>query len=82
VISPVGGFNPEAKAFRDEVKAWSRGINATAHFSASFVDGYNLLLRYRLQLKNVANLKDEQVPEARELFEQYKQLIKPGEVSR
>lgn len=77
-ISPAGGFNPEARMFRAEVKEWSRTMNNTGHVSASLADGFNTVLRYNFNMRNVMKLADNQVPAARELFEKYKQLF--GEV--
>ncbi|MFD1430593.1 hypothetical protein [Lacticaseibacillus mingshuiensis] len=80
-LSPTGGFNPEAKAFKDDVKSELRIIYAAKYTDGStgayrLVEGFNSIARFILGLRSMAGLTDEQVPEARKLFEQYKQLLK------
>lgn len=74
-----GARFPEAMAFKREVDDWLQ--KHTTQWN-SHKQGFNALLRERFDMRNVQNMTDEQVPEARELFEQYKQLFQPKEVSK
>lgn len=72
-LSPTGGFNPEARAFRTEVKEWERSMRARSGRSYTHLqDGFNIILRWNFNLKNVSSLEDSQVPEARRMFDRYK----------
>ncbi|UWP78291.1 hypothetical protein KZR06_15895 (plasmid) [Lacticaseibacillus paracasei] len=79
-ISPVGGLNPVAKTFKAEVKdelrkRYEQRFGTEAYGSYKLVEAFNTLLRYHFDLRNVSSLSDDQVPQARELFNGYTQLL-------
>lgn len=72
LVSSNRPLNPEARAFKHKCSEWFR-TNTTDWVGLQ--NGFNVLLRVRLSLKNVQQLRDNQVPAAEKLFEGYKQLI-------
>lgn len=79
-ISPIGGLNPEAKSFKTEVKdklqkRYEQRFGKEAYGSYKLVEAFNTLLRYHFDLRNVSSLSDDQVPQARALFDEYTQLL-------
>lgn len=79
-ISPVSGLNPEAKAFKAEVKdelrkRYEQRFGKETYGSYKLVEAFNTLLRYHFDLRSVSSLSDDQVPQARELFDEYTQLL-------
>lgn len=78
-LSPSGSRFPEANKFRNEVREYCNQTWQTRSGKDSsgyrLNDAFNTLLKFRLRIKSVAALTDEQVPEARKLFDQYKQLL-------
>lgn len=61
--------NPEALAFRREYADWLRAN--TKHWN-DLQSGFNTILRENFGFKRVQSLTDDQVPQARQMFERYK----------
>lgn len=68
-------LNPEAFRFKHEVRDWAMTQSNKLGHTYHLQDSLNSILRFRLGIRTVAVLKDEQVPEARKIFEQYKRLL-------
>ncbi|MCG4280883.1 hypothetical protein [Lacticaseibacillus saniviri] len=62
----VRGFKRELEQWLSQLPSNDRNANRSAVYA---------VIKTRIGLKSIQSLKDEQVPEARELFEQYKQLF-------
>lgn len=73
--------SPEVRAFNQELHAWAeKEVPGDRDYETqkkrrNLVDGFKAALKVKLNLKTINSLTEDQVPEARKLFEQYKQLL-------
>jgi DNA phosphorothioation-dependent restriction protein DptG len=69
---------PEVRKFKQEVENWLRDSFPSDNDRQgrnSNRNGLYAVLRTRLDLNNIQNLRDEQIPEARQIFDEYKHLL-------
>lgn len=66
--------NPKAIALKQEIHDWAYEKYGKVGFSWSqILNSVNVAIKLKLGLKEIRKLTDEQVPEAREAFEKYKE---------
>lgn len=64
------------RTFKRDVAKWTKEMAAETHTNFTAIqNGLYGVLRTKLKLKSMNGLTDDQVPEARELFNQYKQFM-------
>lgn len=69
--------NPKAMALKQEIHDWACSRAYADDGSQLFpwnqlVSSVNMAIKLKLNLKDIRKLTDEQVPDAKELFEKYK----------
>lgn len=69
---------PAVQGFKQSIQDWLDKSFAKDDYKArnSNKNALYVVLRTKLELGNIQNLTDAQVPEARELFDRYKQLLR------
>lgn len=66
---------PVVRQFKEDVKEWCMGHSSKSRNWASIQGAIYMSIKLRLDISNIANLMDDQVPAARDVFEGYKQLV-------
>ncbi|MFT8409868.1 MAG: hypothetical protein ABF743_11065 [Schleiferilactobacillus perolens] len=71
---------PKVQEFNNEMDKWFKDQYPGKDFDGIKVrnnaeNGLKAAIKTKLQLKNILSLSDEQVAEAREIFERYKHLL-------
>lgn len=69
---------PEVRKFKQDVENWLHDCFPSDNDRQgrnSNRNGLYAVLRTRLDLNNIQNLRDEQIPEARQIFDEYKHLL-------
>lgn len=75
-----GHRTPKVQEFTNEMDKWFKDQYPGKDFDGIKVrnnaeNGLKAAIKTKLQLKNILSLSDEQVAEAREIFERYKRLL-------
>jgi DNA phosphorothioation-dependent restriction protein DptG len=69
---------PEVRKFKQDIENWLRDSfpnDSDRQGRNSNRSGLYAVLRTRLDLSNIQNLRDGQIPEARQIFDEYKHLL-------
>jgi hypothetical protein len=75
-----GHRTPKAQEFTNEMDKWFFSQYPGQDYEHIKVrnnaeNGLKAAIKARLQLKNILSLTDEQIPEARQIFDEYKHLL-------
>lgn len=68
----------EVRKFKQDIENWLRDSfpnDSDRQGRNSNRNGLYAVLRTRLDLNSIQNLRDEQIPEARQIFDEYKHLL-------